>query len=295
MSQTEQDDIPAEINPPAAPATETEEKTTHILSSQSRAKALASEYAIDHLITRDSEHDLLERARLREQNETKRQQENLEQIIKLAYDSCGDDKAGIPDPDWMHQFLSIAKHIRSAAMQKLWGRVLRQEIIAPGATSIHTLDTLKKMTQREAQTFHRACMLACHFGGDEHKKLLTGINPRQTALSLFRSRPADKLPLGGFQLPYSSLLVLMDLGLILRGELESGEIATDTPLAFGYQGYQYRLRTPKKGITFTYYRFSPTGQEIACLLGRKHHEPFKESLLEILAKHFVVEEINLSV
>ncbi|MEJ2765853.1 TIGR03899 family protein [Photobacterium sp. MCCC 1A19761] len=293
MSQTEQDDIPAVNNPPTVPIAENDAKTTLLLNSRSRAKALAGEYAIDFLITREAGHDLLERARLREHNEVKRQQENLEQITKLAYDSCGEEKAGIPDPDWIHYFLSIAKNIRSTAMQKLWSRVLKQEITTPGTTSIHTLDTLRKMTQREAQMFHRACMLACHFGGDEHKKLLTGVTPRQTALALFRPRPTDKLPLGSFQLPYSSLLILMDLGLILRGELESGEIATDSPLAFGYQGYQYRLRTPKKGITFTYYRFSPTGQEIACLLGKKHHEPFKESLLEVLAKHFVIEEVQL--
>ncbi|MCW8330276.1 TIGR03899 family protein [Photobacterium sp. SDRW27] len=270
------------------------ENNSHIKSCQARTKELASQYAIDHLISGDQEKDITERTLLRNKRETQRQQENLERIFKLAYDSSNDKTAGDPDPDWLYHFISIAKNIHGAAMQRLWSQILKQEVSTPGSTSLKALDTLKNMTNREAQTFHRACMLACHFGNDHNKKLLTSIKVRHGILSLLRSPSNDKLALGNYQLPYSNLLVLMDLGLLLRSELESGEITLESSLAFGYQGTHYLLKPVKKGITLTYYRLSPTGQEIAKLLGMKNHEPYKESLLELLSKHFIVEKSDSS-
>ncbi|MCG7588801.1 TIGR03899 family protein [Photobacterium sp. OFAV2-7] len=282
-----------------APAVKKEETNSYIRSSHARAKDLASYYAVSHLIANDSEKDIAERTENRLLKEAQHEQENLERIFKLSYDSCSDETAGEPDPDWLYHFISIAKHIRGASMQKLWSRVLKQEIITPGSTSLKTLDTLRNMTQKEAQTFHRACMLSCHFGSDESKKLLTSIKVRHSGLFVLRAPSSDKLALGSYQLPYSNLLVLMELGLLLRSELESGEIDVESPLAFGYQGSRYLLRPIKKRVSLTYYRLSPVGQEIASLLGNKKHEPYKESLLELLAKHFVVEknegsQINLA-
>lgn len=267
-----------------------EESSSYIRNSKSRTKDLATHYAISHLITSEQEKDLATRTELRLQKEAQHQQENLERIFKLAYDSCSDETAGDPDPDWLHHYISIAQNIRGASMQKLWSRILKQEIISPGSTSLKALDTLKNMTQREAQAFHRACMLTCHFGNDHSRKLLTSIKVRSGVLSILRSSSTDKLSLGNYQLPYSNLLVLMDLGLLLRSELESGEISIESSLAFGYQGSNYLLRPVKKGVAITYYRLSPTGQEIANLLGMKNHEPYKESLLELLSKHFIVEK-----
>lgn len=279
---------------PSMPTVKKEENNSYIRSSQAQTKELASHYAISHLISNDADRNLEERTKHRQLLEAQYQQENLERIFKLAYDSCSDETAGDPDPDWLYHFISIAKHIHSASMQKLWSRVLKQEIISPGSTSLKALDALKKMTQREAQTFHRACMLTCHFGNDHSKKLLTSIKVRHGVLSLLRSPSTDKLALGNYQLPYSHLLVLMDLGLLLRSELESGEINMESPLAFGYQGSHYLLRPIKKGVALTYYRLSPVGQEIANLLGKKNHEPYKESLLELLGKHFIVEKNEAS-
>ncbi|WP_299019277.1 TIGR03899 family protein [uncultured Photobacterium sp.] len=280
------------VDTPAVPAVNTnkEDNSSHIRSSRTRTKDIATQYAIAHLITNDPDRDLAERTTYRLQKETQHQQENLERIFKLAYDSCSDETAGDPDPDWLYHFSCLARNIRNASMQKLWSRILKQEIISPGSTSLKALDTLKNMTQREAQIFHRACILTCHFGNDNSKKLLTSIKARHGGLSLFRSPSTDKLALGNFQLPYSNLLVLMDLGLLLRSELESGEISIESPLAFGYQDTNYLLRPIKKGITLTYYRLSPTGQEIANLLGTRNNESYKESLLELLCKHFIVEQ-----
>ncbi|ELR63204.1 hypothetical protein C942_03993 [Photobacterium marinum] len=287
----EKKDTQSTVEAAAVPTVKTvkEESNTHIRSSRARTKELANQYGICHLIS-NSDKELADRTTARVQREAQHQQENLERIFKLAYDSCSDETAGEPDPDWLYHFSSLAKNIRNASMQKLWSRILKQEIISPGSTSLKALETLKNMTQREAQIFQRASTLTCHFGNDSSKKLLTGIKIRHSVLALLRSPSSDKLPLGNYQLPYSNLLVLMELGLLLRSELESGEINIESPLAFGYQASNYILKPTKKGVTLTYYRLSPTGQEIANLLGTRNNEPYKESLMELLCKHFIVEQ-----
>ncbi|MDX1303503.1 TIGR03899 family protein [Photobacterium sp.] len=268
---------------------EKNEKSSYIKNSRERTKEIAFIYAINAMISSSNEQDLQQRAEHREKREQQRRQHNLEVIIKHAHDACCDETADEPEPDWLTRFFSMAQNIHGASMQKLWGRILKQEILSAGSVSLKALETLQNMTHREAQTFQRASVLACHFGNDSSKRLLTGINIKKGRFPLLRHNSSQKLQLGNYQLPYSNLLILMELGLLLRTELESGEISLEHTLPFSYQNTSYTLKAVKKGITFTYYRFSPTGQELARLLRNKDHEIYKENLLDLLSKHFIVE------
>ncbi|MGF1725145.1 TIGR03899 family protein [Photobacterium nomapromontoriensis] len=250
---------------------------------------IAKDIVVGHLITPHDKVSLSDRCNLRINKEQINQQENLERIFKLAYDSCNAEKAVEIDPDWLAHFMLIAKHIRNPSMQRLWSRILKQECTYPGSISLKTLDTLKSMTNKEAQVFHKASTLTCYFGIDKSKKLLTAIKIKHNYLPTLLPPTLKKINLGNFHLPYSDLLILIELGLILRSELESGEFACSTLLSFHYQNHSYRLSAQQKGISFTYYRLSPTGQEIAELLGSKAHEPFRESILELINSHFIVE------
>ncbi|MGF1758006.1 TIGR03899 family protein [Photobacterium sagamiensis] len=290
MSNEHDEDATASKSPKTIVTTkEKNEKSSYIKNSQERTKEIASLYAINAMISRSHEQDLQQRTEHREKIEQQRKQHNLEVIIKLAHDACGDETAGDPDPDWLVRFFSMAQNIHGTSMQKLWGRILKQEILSAGSVSLKALETLQNMTQREAQTFQRASVLACHFGNDSSKRLLTGINIKKGRFPLLKQNSSHKLQLGNYQLPYSNLLILMELGLLLRTELESGEISLDHTLPFSYQNNSNMLKAMKKGTTFTYYRFSPTGQELARLLGNKDHEAYKENLLDLLSKHFIVE------
>lgn len=249
----------------------------------------ADEVGVSYLISKKGPETVSERYKYRHQKERHFQQENLERIFKLTFDSTQPEKTKTIDPDWLSHFISIAKKIRNNAMQQLWSRILRQEFLSPGSVSLKTLDTLRNMTHKEAQVFHRACTLTCHFGNDKSKKLLTALKAKHRLLPSLFAPTLHKISLGNFSLPYSDLLILLELGLILKSELESGELASGIPLPFSYQNHTYQLTPHKKGLTFTYYRLSPTGQEIAELLGSKTHEPFRETILELLAPHFVIE------
>lgn len=249
----------------------------------------AKELGVDYLISKEGLPTLKERHAQRLAQEQHTQQENLEKIFKLTFDSSQPDKIKNIDPDWLSHFMTIASNIRNNAMQHLWSRILKQEFTSPGAVSLKTLDTLRSMTHREAQVFHRACTLACHFGNDRSKKLLTALKAKHPLLPRLLAPKIHKINLGHFSLPYSDMLLLLELGLILKSELESGELAAGFVLPFSYQNHTYQITPNQKGLSFTYYRLSPTGQEIAELLGSKVHEPFRETILELLASYFIVE------
>ena len=251
--------------------------------------SIAEELGVGYLIIKEGPQTLAERYDARNKKELYIQQENLEKIFKLASENTPSDKAKQIDPDWLNYFTTIAQTIRNNSMQQLWSRILRQEFLAPGSVSLKTLDTLRSMTHKEAQVFHKACTLSCHFGNDKSKKLLTALKAKHKFLPSLFAPTLNKISLGNFSLPYSDLLILLELGLILKSELESGELASGSPLTFSYQNHTYQLTPHQKGLSFTYYRLSPTGQEIAELLGSKTHEPFRETILELLAPYFVIE------
>ncbi|NGN99057.1 TIGR03899 family protein [Grimontia sp. S25] len=266
------------------------QQENHIKSSQHRLAAIAAAHHIDAKL-HDIEHDTLTtRAAFRQLEIKQKQQENLEQIIKICNDLCRDETASSPDPDWLYRFFEMAKTIYGDGMQNLWARILKQEIIKPGSTSLKALSLLETMTQREAQALQRACALACTFGSDGSNKLITGFRkPEDGMKRYFKPDIAERLALGNFKLPFTDLMLLMDLGLILRTELESGLLEPPASFPLIGQNKTFMLTPLRKGIRIYYYRFSPTGNELAKLVGQKAHPEYLDALMALLSKAFVVE------
>ncbi|CZF83533.1 TIGR03899 family protein [Grimontia marina] len=266
------------------------QQESHIKSSQHRLAAIAASHHIDAKL-HDIEHDTLtSRAAFRQLEIKQKQQENLEQVIKTCHDLCHDETASSPDPDWLYRFFEMAKNTYGAGMQNLWARILKQEIIKPGSTSLKALSLLETMTQREAQALQRACALACTFGSDSSNKLITGFRkPEDGMKRYFKPDIAERLALGNFKLPFTDLMLLMDLGLILRTELESGLLEPPASFPLLGQNKTFMLTPLKKGIRIYYYRFSPTGNELAKLVGQKAHPEYIDALMVLLSKAFNVE------
>lgn len=270
--------------------TQSDKKTRHIKGSIFRIKAIAEKHGLDAMISEDTpSKSLFERALLREKQRKELRQKNLELILKVALDSCQDEIAGEPDHDWLLRFLDLAQDIHNHSMQKLWAQVLKREVTKPGSTSLKALKVLKNMTPNEAQTLQKAASLACSFGSDNSKKLLLGIKSHTGFFLFSRRESVDALSLGEFQLPYSSLLILVELGIVLGTELESGVIEIEPALKLSYQGKEYTLQPKSKGTTMTYYRFTPTGNELCQLLGNRSNPRYQEKLVELLNRKFQVQ------
>jgi uncharacterized repeat protein (TIGR03899 family) len=263
---------------------------SYIKDSSSRVMHIAQTHGLDALLTKDkSPLSPLERALQRERHLKEQRQQNLEQIMKLAFSSCKDETAGDPDQDWLTRFFFMAQDIHNSAMQRLWAQVLKREVTNPSSTSMKALNVLKDMTPKEAQTLQRAASLACSFGQDTSRKLCVGLKFQGSLFHFGKRDNTINISLGNFQLPYSSLLVLIELGLLHATELESGEIEFDPPLVLHYQGKNLALAPLSKGVHLLYYRFTPTGNELCKLLGNKSNINYYDQLVAVLSQKFTIQ------
>lgn len=272
------------------PHSSQEKKSGYIRDSASRVTTIAQTYGLDALLQKDPpQKTTIERALLREEKRKEQRQRNLEQILKLAHLSCKDETAGDPDQDWLYRFFDMAQEIHNSAMQKLWAQVLKREVTNPGSTSMKALKVLHDMTPKEAHILQRASSLACSFGADNSRKLLIGYRFQGGIFSFGKRDTTTSINMGSFQLSFSSLLVLIELGLLHGTELESGEIEIETPLILSYQGRNLQLNVLSKGVRLLYYRFTPTGNELCKLLGNKPNSQYYDQMLAMLNQKFTVQ------
>ncbi len=290
MTEQAKQPVVIEHQPNSQQSRQHSKKNSYLKDSASRIQTIAQTYGLDALLQIEPPaKSALERAQLCEQRRQEQRQKNLEQILKLAHTSCRDETAGEPDQDWLYRFFEMAQDIHNSSMQKLWAQVLKREVTNPGSTSLKALKTLKDMSPKEAQTLQRAASLACSFGSDGSHKLLIGYKAHNGIFSFGKRDTTSNLNMGSFQLPYSSLLVLIELGLLHRSELESGEINIETPLTLTYQGKNLALQANTKGVRLLYYRFTPTGNELCKLLGNKPNSEYYDQILLILNQKFNVQ------
>ncbi len=281
---------PVIIDHEPEPQARNEKKKHYIKDSSSRILSIAEIHGLDALLSSESpEKPALERALVRERKRREKRQKNLEQILKLAHQSCKDETAGEPDSDWLYRFFDMAQEVHNSAMQRLWAQVLKREVTNPGSTSMKALNILQDMTPKEAQTLQRAASLACSFGGDSSRKLLIGYRSHGGIFSFGKRNVTSNINVGNYQLPYSSLLVLFELGLMYNTELESGEIELESPLPLTYQGKQLSLQAHSRGVRLLYYRFSPTGNELCKLLGNKPNMQYYDQLVALLGQKFTTQ------
>lgn len=111
---------------------------------------------------------LAERAALRQSNENVRQQRNLENVLQVtaiemqSAETVSDTPV---DDDWATRLFSIAKDVNSEEMQYLWGKILAGEIISPGSFSLRTLETVRNMNRKDAETFQKVLPLIVRNSG----------------------------------------------------------------------------------------------------------------------------------
>ena len=59
------------------------------------------------------------------------------------------------DPDWMTRFVDYAKDVSNDEMRLIWSRILSGELSKPNSISVMTLETLRNMSKRDAEIFHK--------------------------------------------------------------------------------------------------------------------------------------------
>lgn len=239
---------------------------------------------------RPANASIAERAEHRARKLSSQYQSNIETIYAIAISHTPSDVTGADlDPDWVHQFFKLAEQIHNRNMQELWGRILANEITSPGNFSLRTLSTLKQLTHKEAQMFEKALTIAVTINGDSKLKLLIGYRYARGVGRLFRKSEGATIAFSLFGLPYSSILTLMDAGLLHRSEFETGELNSKNPVNFTLAGTKRRL-TPKHGHSLlSYYRLTSTGDELAQLVRPKPDQEYAKALNALFSKDFKID------
>lgn len=227
---------------------------------------------------------LAERAQRRLQMNLERQQYNLERIMALAAEYCSDQPVTQDvDPDWFHQYCQLVQDISSAPMQRLWARILAEEIRQPGRFSNSTLQILRKMHVKDAQALQSASSLVCRPGRDDSALLCFGYSQRGSFLQFLRGRHRGMLSLSQFGLTYPQILSLTDLGLIHPAEIESGEYRKQQQLQLQFNGHQLQGYIRYNGIVLHYYKLTYSGVELVNLVSQPHNVLYVQALHTLLA------------
>lgn len=126
-------------------------------------------YVGDEMHARErSPEALAERAQQRQLAEAIRQEDNLENVLKITsveLQSANTISNDSVDDDWLIRLFSIVKDVNSEEMQYLWGKILAGEIISPGSFSLRTLETVRNMNRKDAETFQKVLPLIVRNNG----------------------------------------------------------------------------------------------------------------------------------
>lgn len=136
-----------------------------------------------------------------------KRQDNIEKITQYAAEDLdGNEEMGSerPESNWTARFFRIAEDISAEEMQALWGKVLAGEVKRPGSYSLRTLDVLKNISQKEAETFVRVARIA-FFSGNK---------------AFVPNPDHGKYLKEHFNITFLDLLLLREIGLLAPSDLE---------------------------------------------------------------------------
>lgn len=238
-------------------------------------------------LKRDIETRVTQHRKLNAQRKIQNLEAILDQALTLSLDSTPSNDL---DPDWFFRFINLAEEVYSPAMQALWGKIFAVEVSKPGSFSLKTLQTLQQLTHKDAQLFRMAVSLSCHKKSGGVPKLIVGYNQRMGVFNWFGSHRNPQINLAQYGLSYPDILILMELGLIFRSDIETGEFNQFDSSQWRYGSATFTLTARRKGIALHYYKFTAIGTELFRMVSGSTHQDYLKALLALLEKAFDVHQ-----
>ncbi len=230
---------------------------------------------------------LLERAHTRQEIQFIKRQENIETIMAMAMGFCPDVTGRHqPDSDWIERFISLCEDTANTSMQKLWAKILAGETVSPGTFSIKSLQTLKHMTQREADALQR-CTSLCGFNEKDNSNLiLLGFYKKPSLFDLLRKGNKVSLNLGKTPVSFPDILTLMDINLLYRKEIESAVLKAGQEFNLSFMHQRLTLKAKSNDLVLSYYKFTQTGDELRKLIASPVNKAYKQIVSTSLEEEF---------
>lgn len=281
--QKNNDDIIVHVSPHA-------QTRASSLSSQMQLISLAKQFALDGgLVATEKQIPLEERVLKRARFSQLRKQKNLEVIILKAINYCSTSE--IPDRadhDWFNSFTAFAENVSNKTMQNLWAKILAGEISKPGSFSIKTLKIFRELSINDAKLFSKVCALAVKDNAAKNIRLISGSYQIPGIFNFLNKNRVKKINLNQFGLSYSDLLILTENNLIFHQEAESNPLAKKDQLHFNYNGHAITFTAKKAQCLLNFYKFTPTGAELAHMIADKPNNDYIETLKTQLSDDFTI-------
>ncbi|MBW8191082.1 TIGR03899 family protein [Neiella marina] len=255
-------------------------KEPHPSSASAGARAALQQAGVSLSITGTTAQQRLQK---RQQQRLLRQQKNLESILAKGLRLIENTATDTPlDADWLDNFLELAEKSANTDMQALWASIFAKEASSSGSFSIRSLRTLSEMTRKDAQLFQQAVALHSRTPGDRSCKILFGCH--YLSRGFFGDAESHNLNLNQYGLPYSSILWLMEHGLLFSSDLETSPLNPKQDYQIRLTGDLHSFTPSVKKLKLRYYRFTPVGDELAPLIGNLKHEAYHDALLAMLGQ-----------
>ena len=290
-------------NVPSAPVTIDEsgkaiEDAEQSKSTESRGKSsqssahqviqLAKNFALDgSLLPPEKQMPLADRVAKRARNHAQRKQLNLEAIIVKTISYCSSDTiAERVDPDWFSQYIELAQGVSQKTMQELWAKILAREVSQPGSFSVKTLKVFQQLSVHDAKLLAKATAQAMRDKSAKQYRVLSGSYQVPSLFNTFDKKREQKIDLGQQGLSYSDILTLAENSLLFSQEAESARLSKGQELAYVFQGKNLILQASKNNVVVQFYKFTPSGSELARLISDNFNQVSLNALTEQLAHHF---------
>ncbi|KZN29420.1 TIGR03899 family protein [Pseudoalteromonas luteoviolacea] len=267
-----------------------EEKLGYAMTKQAKPVSSGGRYSANtpqNSFFVQSAHGTLKRALKRGQLQRIQRQQNIESIMGMSLSLCPDvTSRGRPDPDWLEHFITLAEDIANQTMQKLWAKILVGESIAPGTFSIKCLQTLKLMTQREAEALQKCASLCGYLEKEDSYLIILGFYKKPSILDLLRKGSTETINLSQAGLSFPQILTLMDINLMYRQEIESASLQKGQSLTLVYQNKRINFEAKSNDLVLSYYKLTQTGDELKKLINTPLNKAYKQLLSKTLEEEF---------
>lgn len=210
--------------------------------------------------------DILKRAETREQQQKIREQKNIESVVGNAYSQLQNAPKVPDDPvdeDKMIRLIGIIKEVSSEELQQIWARIVAGEVKKPGSFSMRTLETIRNISQMEAEIFQRILPLVTY-----------------TTKDLFIT--SDDNILEKYGISYNDVLILDECGLITaNGSIEMTHQMDSEGDAFAHNGdlvmFFHNVADNTERVRYGIYSLTRAGCELYSILS---HTPNRECFID---------------
>ncbi len=180
------------------------------------------------------------------------------------------------DPDWLNRFIGNAQDVSSEEAQALWGKILAREISRPGSYSLRSLEVLRTISKKEAETFRKICQFAVSV--DDNRYIFsdhTEYNPTAKG--------------------WRDYNLLREIGLFAPGIFGVHfHVCSRCNPIFIHGDYKFKVLASKdEDLNLNAYPFSTVGNELSRLVDIETNNDYvKKILSEINAKKFTTVELE---